>query len=121
MTVKGEVKDEPLSLATQDLASYAYQFMFLPKLLKNKLLLTMSTGKRLNQYTYQISYTQELLTIAGAPCKTLHLAQIEQSTQKTDTKELWLSVEQYYLPVRLLMVDDHGQKLEQTLTELHVE
>ena len=122
MTVKGVVKDEPLTAGIQDLASYPYQFMFLSKSLKNKFLLTMTTGKKLNLYEYKITNSKEVLKIAGTQYSTLHLAQVaNQTASKTDSKDLWLSVEQYYLPVRLVMVDDNGQKLEQTLTELHVE
>lgn len=121
MLVKGIVKDVALSVGAQDLASYAYQFMFLPKPLKNTVSVTMTTGKKLNQYAYQISEAEEILEISGAQYKSLHLTQINQNSLKTDTKDLWLGVDQQYLPVKIIMIDDNGQKLEQTLTELHVE
>jgi Protein of unknown function (DUF3108) len=127
MLVKGVVKDAVLSLGSQDLVSHSYQFMFLPKPLKNTLAVVMTTGKKLNQYEYKISDTEEILDISGAQYKTLHLIQIDKNVQsdknslKTDTKELWLSVDHQYLPVKIIMTDDNGQKLEQTLTELHVE
>jgi hypothetical protein len=38
-----------------------------------------------------------------------------------ETKELWLATEQNFILVRFLMVDEDGAKLEQTLTELHVD
>ena len=122
MTVKGTVKEDALTSGIQDLASYPYQFMFLPKPLKNKLLLKMTTGKKLNLYEYKISKSKEVLKIAGTQYNTLHLAQVaNQTSSKLDSKDLWLSVDRYYLPVRLVIVDDNGQKLEQTLTELHAE
>lgn len=121
MLVKGAVKDAPLVAGAQDLASFAYQFMYLPKPLKNTVAVTMTTGKKLNQYEYKVNNTQVALEIAGKSYKTVHLSQIDKHAIKTDTKELWLSVEHHYLPVRIVMVDDNGQKLEQTLTELHVE
>jgi len=33
---------------------------------------------------------------------------------------LW-AADHYYLPVKIMMVDESGSKIEQTLTELHVE
>lgn len=121
MQVKGEVKEVALIAGTQDLASYAYQFMFLPKPLKDTLSVTMTTGKKLNQYDYKISEDEVLLNVAAAQYKTLHLTQMNQNPQKTDTKDLWLGVDQQYIPVKIMMVDDNGQKLEQILTEIHVE
>ena len=119
MTVKGQPKEAPLAQGTQDLASYAYQFMFLPAPLKDAITVSLTTGKKLNQYQYRINVEPEMIDSAGASYKTLHLAPSEQNN--TETKELWLAVEYYYVPVRILMVDDHGQKLEQTLIELYVE
>lgn len=119
MSIKGKVKEAPLAPGTQDLASYAYQFMFLPALLKDAITVTLTTGKKLNQYQYKINPDLEVIEGAGVQYKTLHLAQPEQD--KPETKELWLAAEHHYVPVRILMIDDNGQKLEQTLTELHVE
>ena len=119
MLVKGKSKDAVLSEGTQDLASYAYQFMFLPKPLKDAITVNLTTGKKLNQYPYKINSEQTPIESAGTQYKTLHLIPLEQNT--TETKELWLSTEHHYVPVRILLIDDNGQKLEQTLTELHVD
>lgn len=119
MTVKGKLKEAVLAQGTQDLASYAYQFMFLPIPLKDTITVSLTTGKKLNQYQYSINPEMEVIEGAGVQYKTLHLVQPEQG--KTETKELWLAAEHNYVPVRILMIDDNGQKLEQTLTELHVE
>jgi hypothetical protein len=121
MLVKGKVKDAALSAGTQDLASYPYQFMFLPAPLKEAITVNLTTGKKLNQYQYKINAEQEVVDVAGKSYKTLHLIPPEQSKTQTETKELWLSIEHHYVPVRILLVDDNGQKLEQTLTELHLD
>ena len=119
MTVKGKLKEAPLTAGTQDLASYAYQFMYQPATLKGDVTVMLTTGKKLNQYQYNINPESETITGAGVQYKTLHLAPPAQDTQ--ETKELWLAADYHYVPVRILMVDDNGQKLEQTLTELHME
>ncbi|MDP1596123.1 MAG: DUF3108 domain-containing protein [Methylotenera sp.] len=119
MTVKGKVKEASLALGSQDLASYAYQFMFLPTPLKDTITVVLTTGKKLNHYHYKINPVLEVIENAGVQYKTLHLEQSDQNS--AETKELWLATEHYYVPVRIMMIDENGQKLEQTLTELHIE
>jgi len=119
MTVKGKLKEAPLAAGTQDLASFAYQFMYLPKPFKADIAVTLTTGKKLNQYQYRIGTEPEVISSAGVQYKTQHLSPPVQDTQ--ETKELWLAADYHYVPVKILMVDDNGQKLEQTLTELHIE
>ncbi len=119
MTAKGKLKEASLAQGTQDLASYAYQFMYLPIPLKDAITVSLTTGKKLNQYQYKINPELEVVESAGVQYKTLHLVQPEQN--KSETKELWLATEHHYVPVRIMMLDDNDQKLEQTLTELHVE
>lgn len=119
MTVKGKVKTAKINAGTQDLASFAYQFMFLPAPLKDAVNVSLTTGKKLNEYQYKIKSELEVIASAGVQYKALHLVPQEQN--KPETKELWLSTEHYYVPVRIMMIDDNEQKLEQTLIELHVE
>jgi hypothetical protein len=121
MIVKGVAHDVPLATGTQDLANFAYQFMFLPRPFKNNITVTLTTGKKLNQYPYKVKPEQELLSIAGGQYKTVHLLPVDQSKGQIEIKELWLAAEQNYVLVRFLMVDEDGAKLEQTLTELHVD
>lgn len=125
MLVKGKVNDVDLAPGTQDLASYAYQFMFLSDQLKDVFSVKLTTGKRLNQYTYKINAGQEVLALPVAEgvvneYKTIHL-QLDSVKPQAESKELWLAAEYYYLPVRIMMMDENGAKIEQTLTELHVE
>lgn len=119
MTVKGKLKEATLVTGTQDLASFAYQFMYMPAQLTSDITVTLTTGKKLNQYQYRISPEPEIVSSAGEQYRTLHLAPPVQEGQ--ETKELWLAADYHYVPVKILMVDDNGQKLEQTLTELHIE
>jgi len=118
MTVKGKLKEAKLEAGAQDLASFAYQFMYLPQPLKNSVTLSLTTGKKLNQYQYNIQTEAEIIETAGVQYKTLHLAPAEQGDE---TKELWLAADYHFIPVRILLVDENGQKLEQTLTELQME
>lgn len=119
MTVKGKQKEVVLPEGTQDLASYPYQFMYQPGAIKDLLTIVLTTGKKLNQYLYQVNVEPERIESANMQYKTLHL--IPPETDGQETKELWLAVDYHYLPVRILMVDENGQKLEQLLTEFHMQ
>lgn len=121
MLGKGEPKVVPLAAGTQDLVSFAYQFMFLPRPFKNDIAVTLTTGKKLNQYQYKVKPELEQQNIAGTQYKTVHLVPASLDKDQSDTKELWLATEKNFILVRFLMVDGDGAKLEQTLTELHVD
>lgn len=121
MLVKGSPQDVELTAGTQDFASYAYQFMFMPAPLKDAITVTLTTGKKLNQYQYKVNAEPERLDLAGTQYKTLHLVQQDQGKPQAESKELWLAVEHCYVPVRIMFFDENSAKFEQTLTELHVE
>jgi hypothetical protein len=121
MMVKGKPKDAALMPGAQDLASYAYQFMFMPAPLKESVSVALTTGKKLNHYQYKINPEHVSIDSAGKQYKALHLVQSTQDKAQTETKELWLGVEHYYLPVRIMLIDENGAKIEQTLTELLVD
>jgi hypothetical protein len=121
MNVKGVNREVPLTVGTQDLASYAYQFMYLPKPPKERLTVTLTTGKKLNTYQYQNNEPQGTFTLGGKQYKTVHLVPSDQPSGQVETKEMWLAANQNYLLVRFIMVDEEGEKLEQTLTDIHVE
>lgn len=119
MLVKGTPQVVPLAAGTQDLASFAYQFMFISKSLKNDITVTLTTGKKLNQYQYKIQPELEVMNVDGTQYKTMHLVPAIQSSEHTETKELWLLRDKNFILGRFLMVDEDGAKLEQTLTEFH--
>lgn len=129
MTVKGKPKTAPLKVGTQDLASYGYQFMYLAAVapLKNAVTVFLSTGKKLDTYTYNIADALETLTLKAengteSNYETLHLTEkTTEATEAKDEKALWLSTKHYYLPVRILLKDENGVRLEQTLTSLQTE
>ena len=117
MQVKGEIKTAVLEKHTQDLASYAFQFMFTPPL-KNQVNVTLTTGKKLNQYQYKAEHGV-MLDAATVQYKTTHL--VSTKAEDESKKQLWLAEEQHYLLVRYRQLDENGATLEQTLTKIHVE
>ncbi len=118
MQVKGDTRTEKLQQGTQDLASYAYQFMFNPPM-KDEVKVVVTTGKKLNQYQYKVLARGMSLDAANKSFKTLHIS--NQASAGEDKKQLWLAEDQFYLPVRYLLIDEDGNNFEQTLTKIHVE
>lgn len=118
MQVKGDTRTEKLQQGTQDLASYAYQFMFNPPM-KDEVKVVVTTGKKLNQYQYKVLGRGTKLEVANKNFKTLHIS--NQASAGEDKKQLWLAEDQFYLPVRYLLTDEDGNNFEQTLTKIHVE
>jgi hypothetical protein len=117
MLVKGKERKSDLVAGTQDLASFAYQFMFQPQVLHQQIALDLTTGKKLNHYQYEVA--QESINILGKTSPTYHLTPAKNDKLSSETKELWLSAEYHYLPVKILLVDEYGQKLEQNLVEFN--
>lgn len=119
MLVKGEKRTAKLVAGTQDLASYAYQFMFAPPK-GEQVKLSLTTGKKLKLYTYNIK-PGVALSAAGKSYKTMHLVNAKVDGKKK--KELWLAKVKadYVIPVKYLVIDKHGDKLEQTLTKISIQ
>lgn len=118
MQVKGKTKTAVLEAGTQDLASYAYQFMFTPPL-KDAVNVALTTGKKLNLYQYKVAERGVVLDAANAQYKTTHL--VSTKAEDDSKKQLWLAENQHYLLVRYRQLDENGATLEQTLTKIHVE
>lgn len=115
-------KPQPLAANTQDLLSFAYQFMFQPPQ-AGEVNVTLTTGKKLRDYRYVAETlngqeTQAKLETPAGAFRALHLKNAEALE---DGKELWLAIDKHHLVLRVLMKDDSGAELEQTLTSLHVE
>lgn len=118
MQKKDEKNIEKLNAGTQDLISYAYQFMFSPPA-KDEVTVTISTGKKLNVYQYKVLARSATLSLAKTNYKTLQLT--NEAVAGQDKKQLWLAQDHFYLPVRYQLTGDDGNSYEQTLTKIHVE
>ena len=123
MQVKGSVKTEKLLEGTQDLISYAYQFMFMQPTIKrvgkNSINVLITTGKKLNDYDYKVQSRGTILSAAGKQFSVLHIANSPASSQ--EKKQLWLAEDHYYLPVQYQLTDENGANFEQILTLINVE
>lgn len=119
MKNKGKQTTVPLQKGAQDLVSFVYQFMF-KQPAGNDFTLPVTTGKKLQTYHYKVTERKVPVQVPAGKFTAIHLVNAE-ATELEDEKELWLGAESYYLPVRLIMHDDDGGKIEQVLTSLHAE
>ena len=117
MKVKGNPTTVPLETGAQDISSLLYQFMF-KQPSGEQFNLPVTTGKKFRNYQYKVTARDTPLAVPAGNYKTIHLVEAAASS---DEKELWLGAEGHYLPVKLVMRDDNGAKIEQILTSLHAE
>jgi len=118
LQVKGEASSSPLEKGAQDLASFPYQFMFSPPK-ADDFYLAVNSGRKLGNNHYKVTERNVSIEIEGKKYKTLHL--VDASEDAKDGKELWLGLGQYNLPVKLVLKDETGATIEQTLTSIHAE
>lgn len=117
MKYRGKTNTAQLEPGTQDLLSFAYQFMFRPPS-GDEVLLPVTTGKKMRSYRYRIAERGVALATPAGRYTAVHLVDAEPGE---DAKELWLGTEAHHIPVRITLHDENGALIEQTLTSLHVE
>lgn len=122
MKVKNKMRTAPLEKGTQDLASYAYQWLIKPPSTENNSLF-ITTGKKVHAYQYKIIAKDVQIETAAGKFKTMHLAESSSTDADNteDKKQLWLATEKQHIVVRLVLQDANGFTVEQNLTSLTVE
>ena len=131
MTIKGELKTEPLVTGTQDLASFPYQIMsqFIESAVvpiaeqkdPNAVTLHVTTGKNVREYNYKVAARDVTLTLAAGTFKTVHLVSTEADPASREGKQIWFASEQLYVPIRILMSDSNGGVIEQSLKSFQLD
>lgn len=122
MTIKGHVNAVPLIAGTQDLASFPYQFIYLSldkKLVEKKeptdIALNVTTGKKVQVYTYKAIVPDAPLEVAAGSFKTIELSSAKETND--ESKQIWLASDKHFLPVRIITRDEKGV-IEQSLKSL---
>jgi hypothetical protein len=118
LSVQGDkVKSIPLPPATQDRISVMYQFMNMDTRTA-EVTMSMSNGRKVDQYTYRFVEEERLQTPAGA-FDTIHFQRVTTDPKESHA-DVWLAKDRYNLPVRVVFDDPKGLRLEQTLVSLEV-
>lgn len=105
-----------LNQGTQDQLSVFYQ-LALTAPHSGRIQLALTTGRKFNQYEYQVIGEETIDTPLG-PLKTQHLARVVQ--EAGGNADIWLAVDHHYLPVRFKLASQKGEILDHVIAELHV-
>jgi len=111
MQYKGERKTEPMFPDTQDRLSFLVALSLLPGRAQSTSYHIVD-GRGLSHHKYQVLGRERLTTPAGE-FDTVKVARLSEGDRQ-ETAELWLAAELGYIPVRLLVVENDGTRLDQT-------
>ena len=95
----------------QDALSLIFQMALTAPPSGEQLAYAVFNGKKLRHYTYDVR-GEEILETALGPLRTLHLA---RQTGDDGRFEIWLAIDRYYLPVRVLRVEESGAEGEMAI------
>ncbi|HEX7953508.1 MAG TPA: DUF3108 domain-containing protein [Burkholderiales bacterium] len=100
---------------TYDQTSFAYAFAFrspdddLPPV-------HLTDGRKLSDYKYQMVGMEKIKTPIGE-LKTVHFRKVLEGDDKRGF-EVWLAVDQHYLPVQIRFIEKNGTVLDSTVTAI---
>ncbi|MCL5059395.1 MAG: DUF3108 domain-containing protein [Candidatus Thermoplasmatota archaeon] len=98
----------------QDVLSLFFQLALTVPPPDGQLSYRVFNGKKLRDYRYEVRGEETLETALGA-LRTLHLARAADGDGRF---EVWLAIDRYYLPVRVLRSDDKGSEMELVLLSI---
>jgi hypothetical protein len=109
---KGQSESQPLPDNAQDRLSFVWKFAFAPPRNGAVVESVVADGRGAPaRYRYAIAGTEVLKTAAGE-LETLHLVK-QREPDDARVTEIWLAIKRDYVPVRILVVDKDGTRLDQ--------
>lgn len=115
----GKKETTNMVLPLQDRLSFLYNFAFqsAPDLRPGReIKINLTDGKGLTRFEYKVAGTEMLKTPAGE-LQTVRLVKQRENKDDKET-ELWFASGHDYLPVRILVVDKDGVRIDQILTHM---
>lgn len=112
---EGRSQTIPITDDMQDRLSFAWGFAFAPPLGK-EVAATIADGRGTTRYHYTVAGKETLKTAAGE-IETLHLVKRRDGDEDRAT-EMWLALRNHFVPVRILVVEKDGTRLDQLATRL---
>ena len=116
---KGNTYTQNLPKATQDLASYPYQWMFNPPSSED-IAVTLNNGKKIREYRYRMIEQDVILMVNNQSYQTVVLSNAGLS-DSTEEKIISLSRQHANLPIRILIRDENGSVTEQVISNIRIE
>jgi len=119
LTLSDQAGIRQLSLppGTQDRLSVMYQFVAIPPHDRLEIKFSMTNGSKLETYHYQL-YPERIVDVPFGSLKSHYLYTLPQHTSWKS--EIWLAVEHSYMPCKIVVTEDNGDKLVQVLTALNI-
>ena len=102
------------TLLRQDQLSFFWTLAFAPP--RDVVTASVSDGKRVTSYTYQAAGRERVKTPAGE-FDALKLVKRKDNPQDKAT-EVWLAVDRQYIPVRILVIEKDGTRLDQVAVKI---
>ena len=105
--------------ALQDRLSFLYNYAFQspPDLQSGKQIkVTLTDGKGLTRFHYDVAGRERLKTPAGE-LETVRLVKQRENKDDKET-EIWFASSRDYLPVRILVIEKNGVRIDQVLTRI---
>lgn len=102
------------TLEQQDRLSFVWSFAFAPP--KGPVTVDVSDGKGTTRYTYQPAGRERLKTPAGE-FDALKLVKRRDNPGDRET-EIWLAADRQYIPVRVLLIEKDGTRLDSVASSL---
>jgi len=104
------------TLQRQDGLSFVWSFAFAPP--KKTVSVKVADGKDLTTYVYEVAGRERVKTPAGE-FNALKLVKRRDNPQDKVT-EIWLAANRHYVPVRILVVDKRGVRLDQLAVKINL-
>ena len=112
---KSETLEMPAVL--HDPLSMAYTFSFVP-LSAREIRFTRADGKGVTPFRFVVVGTEKLKTPAGE-MPALHLSKERDGPEDKET-DIWLASERNFLPLRILVVEKDGTRIDQIVTHIGI-
>lgn len=114
MQYKGNRGVEALPPNAQDRLSFLFALSLLPGSKSDSVSYSIADGKGLSRHTYKLVGRERIKTPVG---EFDTLKAVRQGDER-ETAEVWLAQQYSYIPIRLLVVDKDGTRMEQIPTRI---
>jgi hypothetical protein len=112
---KGKSETLRMQAPAQDPLSLAYTFAFVPPTGKEYDIIR-ADGRGLTPFRFAVIGNEKLSTPIG-DMQTLHIAKVRDGPDDKAT-DIWFAVDRGFLPVRVLVVDKNGERVDQVVTRI---
>lgn len=112
---EGKTESESLPAQAQDRLSFAYGLAFAPPA-GGEITVYIADPKGISRHRYAVAGRETLKTAAGE-FESLKLVKQRDPGDERAT-EIWLAVKRHYLPIRVLVIEKDGTRLDQIVTRI---